>query len=110
MVSRTVLAGLGLAMALGACVSRSPQVAYTTPGWYLERPRLLLVSGPEIFAGPFTYDQCEAERTKFPDDTSRNLLCIMEKTRPGAYGPFSPAGPAPYLPPAPPSPAPASSS
>jgi len=95
MVNRSVLLGLGFVVALGGCVSRGPMLAYTTPGWYLERPRLLLVTGPEIFAGPFTYDQCEAERVKFPDETARRLLCIQEKTRPGAYGPFSPASPPP---------------
>lgn len=101
MSKRTVLAGLGLVLALGGCSSaRSPSVAYTSPGWYLERPRFLLVTGPEIFAGPFTYDACEAERTKFPDDSARRLICILEKTRPGKYGPFdkvqasaTPAGP-----------------
>jgi hypothetical protein len=86
MSKRSVAAGLGLVLALGACTSRSPLIAYTSPGWYLERPRLLLVSGPEIFAGPFTYEQCEAERVKF--ETSSRLLCIMEKTRPSAYGPY----------------------
>ena len=92
MVNRSVLAALGLALALGACggSGRGP-VAYTTPGWYLERPRPLLALGPEIFAGPFTYEQCEAERVKFPDDTARRLLCIPERTRPGMYGPYSPA-------------------
>jgi hypothetical protein len=86
MVKRSVLAGLGLVLALGGCASQSPSVAYTGPGWYLERPRLLLVNGPEIFSGPFTYEQCEAERLKF--ETARRMLCIMEKTKPGPFGPF----------------------
>ena len=88
MVKRSLLAGLGLALALGGCGSgpRSPAIAYTSPGWYLEKPRLILVSGPEIFAGPFTYEQCEVERVKF--ENARNLLCIMEKTRPPSQGPF----------------------
>jgi hypothetical protein len=87
MTKRSILAGFALICALGGCASTSPLVAYTTPGWYLERPRLLLVSGPEIFAGPFTYDQCEAERVKF--ETAQRLLCIQEKTRPGPYGPYT---------------------
>ena len=92
MVKQSVLAGpglaLGLVLALGGCGSgpRSPAVAYTSPGWYLERPRLILSSGPEIFAGPFTYEQCENERVKF--ETARNLLCVMEKTKPPTQGPF----------------------
>jgi hypothetical protein len=88
MASRTILAGLALATALGACASRTPLLAYTTPGWYLERPRLLLVTGPEIFGGPFTYDECEAKRVEFDADAAKRLLCIMEKSNPGPYGPF----------------------
>ena len=92
MVFRSVLAALGLALALAACGSSSQgPIAYTTPGWYLERPRLLVAMGPEIFAGPFTYEQCEVERVKFPDETARRLICNMEKTKPGMYGPYSPA-------------------
>jgi hypothetical protein len=89
MAKWSVLAGLGLIAALGGCAgSRSGQVAYTTPGWYLEQPRFLVVTGPEVFAGPFTYEQCETERTKFDDATARRLICILEKTRPGPFGPF----------------------
>src|SRR5690348_9381531 len=79
MAEWSVLAGLGLIVALGGCGSgrRSAMVAYTAPGWYLERPRFLVVTGPEIFAGPFTYEQCEAERTKFDDDAARRLICIL---------------------------------
>jgi hypothetical protein len=90
-----ILAGLVLATTLGACGSRGPDVAYTSPGWYLERPRLLLAAGPEIFAGPMTYDACEAERTKFEYATASRLLCINEKMKPGPYGPYtpSPSGP-----------------
>ena len=90
MMKQSVLAGLGLALALGGCGlgPTSPAVAYTTPGWYLERPRALLVTGPEIFAGPFTYEDCEAKRVSFPDNTARRLVCIMEKTKPPYTGPF----------------------
>ena len=87
MSKRSVLAGLGLALALGACASRTPLVAYTTPGWYLERPRMVLVTGPEIFAGPFTYEQCELERMKY--ETAYRLICINEKFRPGYEGPYT---------------------
>lgn len=89
MSKRSVLAGLGLMVALGACGSRSPSVAYTAPGWYLEKPRFMLAFGPEIFAGPMSYDDCEGKRTSLPGTTSANLLCIMEKTRPGTFGPYS---------------------
>jgi hypothetical protein len=88
MSKATVLAGLGLVLALGGCGSgpRSPAVAYTSPGWYLERPRLIVVGGPEIFAGPFGYDECEAQRVSF--ETASRLLCVLEKTKPGSLGPF----------------------
>ncbi len=93
MVKWPILAGLVVATTLGACSgSRGPDVAYTGPGWYLERPRLLLVSGPEIFAGPMTYDACEAKRVEF--DTAPRLLCINEKMKPGRYGPYTSTPPA----------------
>ena len=93
-MSKRVLAVLLLAVSpsllLGACESRStsPTLAYTSPGWYLERPRLALAMGPQIFAGPFTYDQCEVERLKFDPATAQRLLCIHEYTNPGKYGPY----------------------
>jgi len=94
-MSKRVLAVLSLAVSpsllLGACEERtSPNVAYTTPGWYLERPRPLLVMGPEIFAGPFTYEQCEGERLKFDPATAQGLFCMKELTRPGPDGPYDP--------------------
>jgi hypothetical protein len=85
---KRVLAALSLAISLAACASSSPQVAYTTPGWYLERPHIVVAKGPEIFAGPFTYDQCESERLKFDPPTAERLLCIKELTRPGPFGPY----------------------
>ena len=91
MSKRSVVAGLGLMVVLGACNKYGPSQAFTTPGWYVERPRLMMAAGPEIFAGPMTYDECEAKRTSFPPSTAANLLCIMEKTRPGPYGPFTPS-------------------
>jgi len=81
-----VLTSLVLGALLAGCQSTNPGVAYTTPGWYLERPRPIVTRGPEIFAGPFTYDQCEAERLKY--DTAWRMLCINEKTQPPITGPF----------------------
>ncbi|HEY2875350.1 MAG TPA: hypothetical protein VGJ56_25715 [Reyranella sp.] len=91
----SVVAGLGLMLALGACGTYGPTNMYSTPGWYLEKPRLMMVAGPEIFAGPMSYDDCEAKRTSFPASTSSNLLCIMEKTKPGPYGPYTASPPIP---------------
>jgi hypothetical protein len=88
MSKRSVLAGLGLMAVLGACSKTSPDVAYSSPGWYLERPRLIVTMGPEIFAGPFSYEDCEAKRTSLPPDAAVNLICIMEKTKPSKSGPY----------------------
>jgi hypothetical protein len=90
---KRVLAVLSLAVSFGlslaACEENtSPSVAYTSPGWYLERPRPILARGPEIFAGPLNYDQCEAERLKFDPPTAQRLLCIRELTKPGRFGPY----------------------
>ncbi len=93
MSKRSIVAGLALVVALAGCAGRGQQVAYTGPGWYLEMPRLLVVAGPQIFAGPFTYEGCEAERTKW--ETAYRLLCINEKARPGPYGPYDRPVPAP---------------
>jgi len=92
-MSKRVLAVLSLAMSFGlsltACEQKtSPNVAYTSPGWYLERPRLILARGPEIFAGPFSYDQCEAERLKFDPPTAQRLICNRELTKPPFLGPY----------------------
>ena len=91
-MSKRVLAVLALAVLpswLAACDrATSPNVAYTSPGWYIERPRITLAAGPQIFAGPFTYYQCEAERTKFDPATAVRLLCIHEYTKPGPNGPY----------------------
>jgi hypothetical protein len=86
-MSKRVLAVLSLATLLGACASKSPMFAYTSPGWYLERPRIVLAMGPEIFSGPFTYDQCEAERQKLDPATAERLVCIHALTKPGYFGP-----------------------
>jgi hypothetical protein len=94
MSKRSLLTGLALVLTLAGCASHGPQQAYTGPGWYLERPRLLLVTGPEIFAGPFSYAECEAERVKW--ETASRMLCIKEKMRPGPYGPYTSS---PSLPP-----------
>lgn len=93
MVKWPILAGLIVATTLGACSgSRGPNVAYTGPGWYLERPRFLVATGPEIFAGPMSYEACEAKRVEF--ETSMRMLCINEKMRPGPFGPYTSTPPA----------------
>ena len=93
-MSKRVSALLSLAilpaLVLGACASQKvdPSLAYTTPGWYLERPRIVLAVGPEIFGGPFTYDQCESKRQSFDPPVAERLICQHEYTKPTQFGPY----------------------
>ena len=82
-----VLSALVLAASLGACGDPSP-AGWTAPGWYLEMPRPLFISGTQIFSGPFSYDKCEEERMKAT--TPDRMLCIREMVKPGPVGPYSP--------------------
>lgn len=76
-----VFAGLALIAGVAACGGD----VWTAPGWYLERPRILVVGGTELLSGPHSYEQCEAERLKarLPDE----LLCLNERVKPGSFGP-----------------------
>jgi hypothetical protein len=66
-------------LSLGACATNVDQ-AYTTPGWYLERPRQGGMVYPAYIAGPFSYETCEVERLKlgYPE----NLLCTNWRAKP----------------------------
>jgi hypothetical protein len=79
--------GLALACVAGAC-STTPNVVYAGPGWYLEKPRPMVAAGPQLWSGPFSYDQCEAERTKLPLPTAERMLCIRQLAAPGVAGPY----------------------
>lgn len=83
-----VLAVLGLLALVAACSRAANEVSYTTPGWYLEKPRFIAAMGPQIFGGPFGYDECEARRKALPPVTAEQMLCIQEFTKPGRYGPY----------------------
>ena len=85
---KRIWAVVSLAVPLAACQNTNPNVAYTVPGWYLERPRPIVTRGPEIFGGPFTYDQCEGERQKFDPMMAQRLICNRELTKPSWTGPF----------------------
>jgi len=83
-----VPAAIALGGALGACNS-SPNLSqkYTSPGWYLEQPRPLLVAEPIYIAGPMSYDDCESQRlsTKKPE----LYLCNREIIKPSeVYNPW----------------------
>jgi hypothetical protein len=75
-----------LGVVAGGCAQ--PDAVYTGPGWYLEKPRQLFMTVPQLFKGPMSYDECEIERKKLPDRTAELMLCTRELTQPGPYGIF----------------------
>jgi hypothetical protein len=79
-------AALSLAAAAAGCSGPGAAEAYTGPGWYLEKPYLLVLGGPKVFGGPFSYDKCEEERTKVGGDASTDLLCVNHPGKPTKYG------------------------
>ncbi len=81
-----ILVGLFLVAPVGACAR--PETAYTGPGWYLEKPHQLIALRPQVFGGPFSYEKCEAERTKLSEPTASNMLCIRELAPPPIWGPY----------------------
>ena len=77
---------LSLAATLAACGGKGASEAYTGPGWYLEKPYLLVVAGPRVFAGPFSYDKCEEERAKIGGDAATQMLCVQHVGKPTKHG------------------------
>lgn len=74
-----VVTGFALAATLGGCATSVDQ-AWTAPGWYLEQPRALMLVHPAYIAGPYSYEECEADRlTKRQPDL---LLCTNRKAKP----------------------------
>lgn len=81
--------------ALAACGTSSRPVAvqgeyraWSGPGWYLERPYLIVAGGPQYLGGPWTYEKCEEERMKYPAESRTDLICNRENQRPDRYGFF----------------------
>ncbi len=82
-----VAAILSVASALAACSGPGASEAYAGPGWYLEKPYLVVMGGPKVFAGPFSYDKCEEERTKQGPEVATGLLCVNHPGKPNKkYG------------------------
>jgi len=89
------IAALSLLMGVGACAPGTtptwgPGVnqAWTGPGWYLEKPYLLVLGGPKYFGGPFSYDDCEEQRIRLPRETATQMLCVRENRKPDVYGAY----------------------
>jgi hypothetical protein len=90
------VAALSLAAGLGACTESGTKpawgpgvaAAWTAPGWYLEKPYLLVLGGPKYFGGPFSYDECEEQRIRLPKETATQMLCIRENRKPEVYGAY----------------------
>ncbi len=82
-----VAAVLSVAGALAACSGPGASEAYTGPGWYLERPYLVVMGGPKVFGGPFSYDKCEEERTRLGPEVATEMLCVNHPGKPSKkYG------------------------
>jgi hypothetical protein len=78
---------LSVAGALAACSGPGASQAYTGPGWYLEKPYLVVVAGPKVFGGPYSYDKCEEERIKQGPETATTMLCVRHPGQPNKpYG------------------------
>ena len=54
-------------------------VAWTAPGWYLEKSNVIFF-GRSIYAGPMSYDDCEVARKK--EVSADYLLCVNETVKP----------------------------
>ncbi|MDP2333304.1 MAG: hypothetical protein Q8M19_21680 [Reyranella sp.] len=81
-----VAVALSLATAAAACAGPGASQAYTGPGWYLEKPYMLVLGGPKVFAGPMSYDKCEEQRAKIGGDLSTDMLCVNHPGKPTKYG------------------------
>jgi hypothetical protein len=79
-------AALSVATTLGACSGPGAAEAYTGPGWYLEKSYLIVLGGPRVFGGPFSYDKCEEERAKIGGDSATQMLCVQHMGKPTKYG------------------------
>jgi len=77
---------LSLVTSLGACSGPGAAEAYTGPGWYLEKSYMLVLGGPKVFGGPYSYDKCEEERLKLGPQTSPEMLCVNHMGKPKKYG------------------------
>lgn len=72
--------------ALPACSGKGASEAYTGPGWYLEKSYLIVLGGPKVFGGPFSYDKCQEERAKMSGDLGTDMLCVQHMGKPTKYG------------------------
>lgn len=81
-----LVAALSLAATVGACAGKGASEAYTGPGWYLEQSYLIVLGGPKVFGGPFSYEKCEEERARQPPETATQLLCVNHPGKPKKYG------------------------
>lgn len=79
----------GLSLAATAC-SPTPGTyhAWDGAGWYLQKPYLIVAAGPQYFGGPYTYQKCEEERIKLPEETATQMVCMRENRKPERYGFF----------------------
>lgn len=77
---------LSLAAGLAACSGPGASQAYAGPGWYLEKSYIIVLGGPKVFGGPFTYEKCEEERLRLGPEVSADMLCVNHPGKPKKYG------------------------
>jgi hypothetical protein len=83
-------AALSLIATLAACAGKGADEAYTGPGWYLEKPYLLTVSSPRVFAGRCR-DKAGGGQAKVGGDASTRLPASITPASPSSKG-FSRGG------------------
>src|SRR5258708_15944552 len=84
------VAALSLAACLGACTESGTKpawgpgvaAAWTAPGWYLEKPYLLVLGGPKYFGGPYSYDECDQQPIRLPHATPTHMLSLLTTPNP----------------------------
>ena len=47
-----------------------------------------MLGGPKYFGGPYSYDECEEQRIRLPQETATQMLCIRENRKPEVYGAY----------------------
>lgn len=73
---------LALVCAVAGCSTRTVQ--WTAPGWYLQKPHLVIF-GSDRYAGPYpSFDLCEDARMHL--ERSDQFLCLEEIRKPGFMG------------------------
>ena len=75
-IALSLTAAAVLSLGLAGCAK---PLEWTGPGWYLNQPHVV-IPGADYYAGPMSYDDCEAARKK--EDVAHKMLCSYIVTKP----------------------------